>query len=261
MRLAITTRLDYFFPAPTDVLLQVEAAAIAEQVIEKAHIAVEDCLNFARVPAQDMIGDRIWVTVQGHVGVDYHAIVAVNRDEDDCRTLARVAPHRLPGEAVPYLMGSRYCPSDQFQSFVYDEFGHLDGGARVMAMRDWIQQHFSYVPGISSSETTAIETFARRQGICRDYAHVLITLVRASGIPARIASVYALGVEPPDFHAVAEVFLGGGWHLVDATGMARAGAMAKIGIGRDAADVAFLTAYGQAIMNAQSVRVELAGAA
>ena len=90
---------------------------------------------------------------------------------------------------------------------------------------------------------------------------MLITLVRASGIPARIASVYALGIEPPDFHAVAEVFLGDAWHLVDATGMAKAGAMAKIGIGRDAADVAFLTAYGQAIMNAQSVRVELAGAA
>ena len=258
MRLSIAARLDYFFPAPTDVLLQVEAAAIPEQTIEKAHLSVHDCINFARVPAQDMIGDRIWVTVQGNVRVDYSAIVAIDRPFDDWRSLDKVAPHRLPGEAVPYLMGSRYCPSDQFQSFAYDEFGHLEGGARVMAMRDWIEQHFTYVPGVSSSETTAIETFARRQGICRDYAHVLITLVRASGIPARIASVYALGVDPPDFHAVAEVFLGDDWHLVDATGMARAGAMAKIGIGRDAADVAFLTAYGQAIMQAQSVCVGVA---
>ena len=258
MKLSIATRLDYYFPAPTDVLLQVEAAAIPEQHIEKAHIAVRECMNFARVPAQDMIGDRIWVTVQGAVTVEYDAIVAISREFDDVRSLDRVPPHRLPGEAVPYLMGSRYCQSDQFQSFVYDEFGHLDGGARVVAMRDWIHQHFTYVPGVSSSETTAIETFTRRQGICRDYAHVMIALVRASGIPARIASVYALGVDPPDFHAVAEVFLGDAWHLVDATGMAQAGAMAKIGIGRDAADVAFLTAYGQAIMNAQSVCVERA---
>ena len=267
MRLSIATRLDYFFPAPTDVLLQVEAAAIPEQTIEKAKIAVRDSINFARVPAQDMIGDRIWVTVQGNVTVEYSSIVTISREGashqfDDVQNLARVAPHQLPGEAVQYLMGSRYCQSDQFQSFVYDEFGHLDGGTRVIAMRDWIHQHFSYVPGISSSETTAIETFARRQGICRDYAHVLIALVRASGIPARIASVYALGLDPPDFHAVAEVFLGdesgGAWHLVDATGMARPGAMAKIGIGRDAGDVAFLTAYGQAIMNSQSVVVELA---
>lgn len=84
----------------------------------------------------------------------------------------------------------------------------------------------------------------------------MITLVRAAGIPARIASVYALGVEPQDFHAVAEVFIGGEWHLVDATGMAQEEAMAKIGIGRDAADVAFLTAYGMAVMNSQSVAVE-----
>jgi transglutaminase-like putative cysteine protease len=255
MRLAIAARLEYHFNWPTDVLLQLEAAAIPEQVIEKANIAVSECSHFARVPAQDMIGDRIWVSVAGRMIVDYSAVVAVNRIVDDCLNLERVPPHRLPGETVQYLMGSRYCPSDQFQSFVSDEFGALEGGARIIAMRDWIHNHFSYVPGISSSETTALDTFVRRQGVCRDYAHVMITLARASGIPARIASVYALGVDPQDFHAVAEVFLGGEWHLVDATGMAREGAMAKIGVGRDAADVAFLTAYGPAILMSQTVSV------
>ncbi len=256
MRLSIAALLDYDFAAPTDVLLQLEAAAIPEQLIEKAHIHVSDCQHFARVPAQDMIGERIWLRVQGRITVDYRSTVVVNRILDDCLGLGRVPPHLLPGETVQYLMASRYCPSDQFVSFVIDEFGSLEGGALVIAMRDWIQQHFSYVPGVSSSETTALETFVRRQGICRDYAHVLISLARASGIPARIASVYALGVEPQDFHAVAEVFVGGEWHLVDATGMAKEGAMAKIGIGRDAADVAFLTAYGPVFMNSQSVSVE-----
>jgi transglutaminase-like putative cysteine protease len=255
MRLSIATRLEYHFDFPTDVLLQLEAAAIPEQIIENAHINVGDCMHFARVPALDMIGDRIWINIQGRMIVDYSAVVSVNRILDDCLELEKVPPHRLPGETVQYLMGSRYCPSDQFQSFVIDEFGSLEGGARIIAMRDWIQKHFSYVPGVSSSETTALDTFVRRQGICRDYAHVMITLARASGIPARFASVYALGVEPQDFHAVAEVFLGGEWHLVDATGMAREGAMAKIGIGRDAADVAFLTAYGPAILISQQVSV------
>lgn len=258
MRLSITARLEYQFDAQTDVLLQIEAAAIPQQIIEKAKLTASDCMHFARVPAQDMIGDRIWVSVQGRMIVDYSAVVAVNRSADDCQKLDKVPPHRLPGEAVQYLMGSRYCPSDQFHSFVVDEFGHLEGGAQIMAMRDWIHQHFSYVPGISSSETTALDTFVRRQGVCRDYAHVMVTLARAAGIPARFASVYAMGVEPQDFHAVAEVYLGGGWHLVDATGMARAETMAMIGIGRDAADVAFLTAYGTAIMVAQSVNVDLA---
>ena len=125
-------------------------------------------------------------------------------------------------------------------------------------MRDWIESHMRYVPGASTSQTTALDTFVHREGICRDYAHLLIGFARAAGFPARIASVYALGVKPQDFHAVAEVFLGGEWHLVDATGMANEGAMAKIGIGRDSADVSFLTAFGPMIMNAQSVRVQLA---
>lgn len=258
MKLSIHAHLDYFFPYATDVLLQMEAAAIPEQAIEDAHIDVTACEHFARVAAHDQIGERIWLRIQGQLLVDYRATVSVQRILADCSTLPMVQPHLLPGEAVEYLMPSRYCPSDQFQTFVDSEFGTLEGGARVLALRDWVHQHMAYVPGSSDSDTTALETFVKRQGVCRDYAHVLITLVRACGIPARIASVYALGVEPQDFHAVAEVFLGGEWHLLDATGMAKEAAMAKIGVGRDAADVAFLTAYGQTVMNGQSVTVAAA---
>jgi len=255
MKLSIQAHLDYAFAYPTDVLVQVEAAAIPEQQIISAHIDITQGEHFARVPAHNQIGERIWLRIAGRLVVDYQATVEINRILTECLNLPKVPTHLLPGETVEYLMPSRYCPSDQFQNFVSAEFGTLHGGERVIAMRDWIHDHFSYVPGSSDSATTALETFVNRQGICRDYAHVLITLARASGIPARIASVYALGVEPPDFHAVAEVFLGGEWHLVDATGMAQEAAMAKIGVGRDAADVAFLTAYGQAQMNAQSVTV------
>ncbi|HEX7821850.1 MAG TPA: transglutaminase family protein [Sphingobium sp.] len=258
MKISIHAQLDYQFKHPTAILLQVEAAAIPEQAIETAHIAISENTHFARVPAQDHVGERIWLHAQGRFTVDYQATVTINRILTDCLTLDAVPPQLLPGETVQYLLPSRYCPSDQFQSFVDAQFSALAGGEKVIAIRDWVQSHFSYVPGVSSSETTAADTFIRRQGVCRDYAHVMITLVRAAGIPARIASVYALGVEPQDFHAVAEVFLGGEWHLVDATGMAQEAAMAKIGIGRDAADVAFLTAYGVAVMNSQSVTVATA---
>jgi transglutaminase-like putative cysteine protease len=258
MKLSIHAQLDYGFADPTDILLQLEAAAIPEQVIDEAHLDISECAHFARVPAQDMIGDRIWVRAQGRLTVDYRATVTIRRLLTDCLKLPTVPPHQLPGETVQYLMASRYCPSDQFQTFVEAEFGGLGDGARVMAMRDWIEDRFAYVPGVSNADTTALETFVRRQGVCRDFAHVLITLVRASGIPARMASVYALGVEPQDFHAVAEIFLGGEWHLVDPTGMAKEAAMAKIGIGRDAADISFLTAYGTAVMNSQSVEVSAA---
>ncbi|MFD0985741.1 transglutaminase-like domain-containing protein [Methyloligella solikamskensis] len=256
MKLSIHSILDYQFDEATDVLLQLEAAAIPEQSIEAAHIDISDSAYFARVAAQDDIGERIWLRIQGQLKVDYKATVKIDRILADCDDLPLVPPHQLPGETVQYTLPSRYCPSDRFKTFVMTEFGDVEDGKKVTAMRDWIHDHLSYVPGVSTAETTALDTFVRRQGICRDYAHVMITLVRAAGIPARIASVYALGVEPQDFHAVAEVFVGGEWHLVDPTGMAEEGGMAKIGVGRDAADVPFLTAFGQAKMNNQSVSVE-----
>jgi len=259
MTLQIHAQLDYWFEHPTDVLLQIEAAAIPEQTIEATHFEITPTEHFARVPAQDMIGERIWLRTQGQLLVDYRATVRVDRVIGDCAQLPMVPPHRLPGETVQYLMASRYCPSDQFQPFVESEFGHVEGGAKIIAMRDWIAGHFAYVSGVSDVDTTALDTFVRRQGICRDYAHVMIVFARAAGFPARIASVYALGVDPPDFHAVAEVFLGGAWHLIDATGMAKERDMAKIGVGRDAADVAFLTAFGTAVMNSQSVEVRPGG--
>lgn len=259
MKLSISASIDYQFDAPTDILLQIEAAHIPEQPVEGARIDLPSTEHFARVPAQDGIGERIWLRHQGRLAVAYEATVSVQRIPADWHRLETVPPHLLPGETVPYVLPSLYCPSDRFQSFVESEFDGLGHGARLLAMRDWVGAHLRYVPGSSDARTTATDTFISRQGICRDYAHLLITLARASGIPARIASVYALGVEPPDFHAVAEVFIGGEWHLVDATGMASESAMAKIGVGRDAADVAFLTAFGAARMNAQSVSVQQAG--
>jgi len=256
MKLRIHATLDYELPAATDLLLQMEAADLPEQSVSHATLDLSTCEHFARVSAHDEIGERIFIRAQDRFTADYRATVDINRMLGDVSTLAALPPHMLPGETVQYLLDSCYCPANRFRSYVAAEFGHLEGGARIAAMRDFIEQRFSYVHGSSDAATTALETFVMRQGVCRDFAHMLITLARASTIPARFASVYAIGVEPQDFHAVAEVFLDGAWHLVDPTGMATASRMAKIGIGRDAADVAFLTSFGPVEMKAQSVAVE-----
>jgi transglutaminase-like putative cysteine protease len=169
--------------------------------------------------------------------------------------LERSPVHELDPDIVGYLMPSRYCQTDEFQNFVGDQFGALTGGTRIVAISDWIRDNFSYVPGASNSQTTAMDTFAQRQGVCRDYAHMLITLARASAIPARMVSAYAPDVDPQDFHAVAEVFLQGKWHLVDPTGMSTAADIAVICVGRDAADVAFLNSFGSVTLRHQSVTV------
>ena len=256
MKLQINVQLDYAFERSCDVLMQIEAAALPGQVIADAHISVTPCEQFTRVPAQDHLGERIWLRVAGSMLVDYRATVTLDRANVDWAALPKAPLHMLPGEAVPYLMPSRYCPSNRFEAFIAEELGALEGGAKIAAMRDWIAAPLSYVPGASHSETTALDTFHDRAGICRDYAHLMITLARAADIPARIASVYAPGVTPPDFHAVAEVYLGNAWHLIDATGMAEASEIAVVGVGRDIGDVAFLTAFGPLEMKRQSVAVE-----
>lgn len=250
MTTQISARFTFSAAQPTDVLLQFEAAALPEQRVE-ATTSLPPSQHTARVPAQDGIGERIWLRVAGDCEVTYEAKVKVERVLADLATLPALDPHLLPGDAIKYLFDSRYCPADRFRPFVEAEFGGLAGGARVVAMRDWIARHFSYMPGTSSADTTALETFVERRGVCRDYAHVLVSLARASTIPARYVSVYDPGVEPPDFHAVAEVFLadpaiagGGAWHMVDATLMADPAHTAKVGVGRDAADVSFMTSFG-----------------
>jgi len=257
MRLSITTELDYDFAAPTDVLLQLEAATIPEQLIEHANIELPLTRHFARLPGHNSIGDRIWLRVEGNLNVHYDAIVDVRRLDADISELSAVPPHLLPAETIEYLLPSRFCPSDQFLALVEADFSGYCGGARVKAMRDWIEKSLDYAPGSSSSATGAMETYISRQGVCRDYAHLLVTMARASAIPARFASVYGPNVEPQDFHSVAEVFLDGAWYPVDPTNMVTSQDMAKIGVGRDAADVSFLTSYGPAQLKAQTVSVEL----
>ena len=259
MILSIETYLDYQLAGETPAILQIEAAAASDQQIVESELVLSPHNHFARVTADAGVGERVMLSLTNRLEATYRARVAVDRPTTDIARLPATPVHLLPGPAVEYLMGSRFCPSDRFQNYVSAEFGVSAGGARVVELRDWIQRHLTYLPGESDSTTTALETFVQRRGVCRDFAHVMITMARASGIPARIASVYAPLDAPQDFHAVADVFLDGGWHLVDATGMARSDQMARIGVGRDAADVSFLTVYGSADLVRQNVAVRCDG--
>lgn len=260
MHLSISTRLTWHCAEPTDSLLQIEAAATADQRILASALDSTPLGHFGRVPAQDGIGERIWLHQAGECTVTYSAEVEVLGRSVPLEALTALPPHRLPGETVPYLMDSRYCPANRFSPFVDEEFAALEGGTKVAAMRDWIAAHYRYVSGASDASTTAIDSFIERRGVCRDYAHTLICFARAAAIPARFASGYGANVQPQDFHAVAEVWLAnadgaGAWHLVDATGMAEAASFARIAVGRDAADTSFLTSFGQADLRQLAIEV------
>lgn len=249
MTIHLSARFAFDLEVPASVLLQFEAAELPEQELVSVASRVSPVDDLARVPAQDHIGERIWLHAEARVEVQYEASVRVNRTLHDLSTLGALPPHKLPGDAVKFLLPSRYCHSGQYLAFTEGTFGETRGGARIAAIRDWIESTFAYTPGISGPETTATDTFHARAGVCRDYTHMLVTLARASTIPARYVACYAPGVTPQDFHAVAEVFLadpsgvGGTWQLVDATGMADLPRAVKIGVGRDAADVSFVTSF------------------
>ncbi|HEX2813072.1 MAG TPA: transglutaminase family protein [Sphingopyxis sp.] len=262
MKLEISASLNYRLSEPVDLMLQIEAANGGGQHVESASLDLGAPEVVARVPGGvpggDGICEPIWLRASGSLRAVYRASVAIERPTVDLCALSEAPLHRLPAAAVPYLNESRYCPSNKFHAFVERRFGELAAGAKIAAMRDWIESRFTYVAGTSDAETGALDSFVERRGVCRDYAHVMIALARSAHIPARMASVYAPGVQPMDFHAVAEVYLGGDWHMVDATGMSRPTECARICVGRDAADIAFLTAYREIEVVEQVVRVEKA---
>lgn len=262
MRFSVVASLAYYLSQPADLLLALEVAQTSDQRL------VEDELNMwgvgplTPVAGEEGIGRRTWTHGVGRIDARYTAVIDVDRVARPLTGVPAADKHRLPGTVVGYLWPSRYCESDRFETLVHRRFGQLQGGDKVQAIADWITRTIEYLPGASDGTTTAADTYLRGQGVCRDFAHLLIAMCRAADIPARMVGAYGWQVTPPDFHALAEVWLDDGWHLVDASGLARPEDVIRIGVGRDATDVSFLTVFGRADLIAQSVTVErLDGAA
>ncbi len=153
-----------------------------------------------------------------------------------------------------YRLPSRYCPSDLVGGFAGAELAggtEAETARRVMA---WIHERTAYAPGTTGATDDALTPLHTASGVCRDFAHLGVTLCRALGMPARYVSVYAPGLDPMDAHAVVEVAVDGTWRVFDPTRLAPRGSMVRIGTGRDAADVALTTPLG-AVLGAPEFEV------
>ena len=256
MRLAIDARLDYSLGGPADLLFALEIAPMPDQKLIKDLLTISGVDPLRPVPADGNVGRRTWTYGEGRFVAHYTATVEVDRPAATLHGLGTSHLHELPADVIPYIFPSRYCESDRFGGSVGRRFGTLAGGDKVEAMADWIRSHLEYGPGASTSSTTAADTYIAQRGVCRDFAHLLIAFARAADIPARMVAAYAWRLDPPDFHAVVEVWLDGAWRLIDATGLAPVEGIVRIGVGRDATDVSFLTIFGEAQCIAQSVSVE-----
>lgn len=182
----------------------------------------------------DMHGTRLHrVEVgAGQFALDYFATIE-----------GRLAPAGSdPEDLIRYTRPSRYAQSDSLAPTAAAEFAGIDAPTDLLEdVSSWVGTRLAYVSGSSLPTDGASRTLLAREGVCRDFAHLCIALLRGLNIPARLVSVYAPGLDPMDFHAVAEAWVDGSWRVVDATTMAPRTSLVRIATGRDAADTAFLT--------------------
>jgi transglutaminase-like putative cysteine protease len=172
----------------------------------------------------------------------------------------QLAVERLPESTLVYLLGSRYCETDVLSDLAWQRFGSGPGGwARVQAVCDFVHHHIEFGYAHARRTRTAWEAYNERQGVCRDYAHLAITLCRCLNIPARYCTGYLgdMGTQPPygpmDFAAWFEVWLGDRWHTFDARNNTPRIGRVLIARGRDACDVALASTFGPNTLEAFKV--------
>jgi transglutaminase-like putative cysteine protease len=203
----------------------------------------------------DSYGNEVWrlVAPAGNFQMQYHALVAMPQTPDFVfPDLPKTAIENLPHDVILYTLPSRLCPSDMFVDDAWRLFGQVQGGwAQVQAVCDWLHNNIQYGSG-SASGTTAWDSYQRRRGVCRDFAHLGVSFCRALNFPARYVSGYLPDIDTPfdpspmDFHAWFEVYIDGLWCTFDARHNRPRIGRVLIARGRDAVDIAFSTLYGDA---------------
>ncbi len=201
----------------------------------------------------DRFGNTITrlVAPQGQTRLWCDSVAEVSGAQDEYAPNARQHPiEELPTEVLPYLMASRYCDSDNLTGQAWGLFQYSnDGWARVQAICDFVHSHVTFGYQFGRASKTASEVFREKTGVCRDFAHLAISLCRAMNIPARYASGYLGDIGVPysgagDFCAWFEVYLGGRWYTFDARYNKRRIGRILMVHGADAADVAMVTSFG-----------------
>jgi transglutaminase-like putative cysteine protease len=258
MRFRVGCELGYQVNGPASFVLNIEPARLPRQEVVREELTLTPEVPVQRHVMPESANRYLrFVPRPGELTVRYEAEVALDPLLADPATIPEVPAAGLPFEVLPHLYPSRYCQSDRLARAALELVrGVPPGHARVTALCNWIHDNVAYLRGASDVHTSAADTLVERAGVCRDFAHLGVALCRALGVPARFVSAYALGLVPPDFHAVFEAWLGDRWWLFDPTRQAALDGLVRIGVGRDAAEVSFATINGAATPTAMAVRIE-----
>jgi transglutaminase-like putative cysteine protease len=261
-RLDIGTDLEYQVLEPSEFIFKIHAASTPRQQVSRVELAVEPSTRYVVEGCHSFGNQHLRFHAEpGPLKVSYTARVEIKPFLIAPSKLEENPVTRLPVDVLQYLSPSRYCPSDRFFQIALQAFGHLAPGyGRVMAICEWVRNRTRFQVGTTTPLNCAMDTFNNGVGVCRDFAHLTISLCRALNIPARYITSIDYGADPmfgpPDFHAYVECYLDGRWYIFDPTGMCPTTGLIRIATGRDANDVAFATIFGRVMWTMPKIRIQ-----
>lgn len=257
MKLSASCQLDYEIEQNTPLILMLRPRSGAGQWVVKEEYLLQPSVPVTEYT--DLYGNlcqRIF-TPQGSFTIKTSAIIEV-ADQIDVDFSANFVPvQELPDDALIYLLPSRYCESDKLGNLAATIVADAETGyEQVEAIRQWINKNITYQYGHSNASTSAQDTEESRIGVCRDFSHLGVAFCRSLNIPARYVVGYLYELKPMDLHAWFEAYIGGRWYTFDATQTAPKGNRVVLAYGRDAADVALATQFGNMELKSMQVSVE-----
>ena len=260
MKFKVFCELEYQVRMPTTFIFNIQVARTPNQTIMEESLVLEPHFQLEEFSSQ-LNGSRfLRLQVNDNITfkINYNAVVDLQyKILDEQQHKDAVPVIKLDADVIPYLFPSRYCQSDKLQKFAFKEFGHIENMySKVLAINEWIYNNVEYISGSTNASTSSIDTITERAGVCRDFAHLGIALCRALSIPARYFTGYAYKLNPPDFHACFEAFIGGDWIFFDPTKLVPINGLVKIANGRDAADAAVASIFGSTFCNIMNVGCE-----
>ena len=248
MKFKIFSELSYEVFSPTTFIFNIQAARSASQLIIEESIDTTPFLHFEEFELSNV--DARFIRLEVNQGISfsicYQALVEVHYQLiNESALLQSIPVMNLNTTVLPYLFPSRHCQSDKLRKMAIKEFGHLPNEySKVTAITDWIFSNTDYITGITDSGTSAYDTLVQREGVCKDFAHLGIALCRALDIPARYFTGYAYLLNPPDFHACFEAYIGGQWIFFDPTKLVPINGLVRIANSMDAGDAAVASFFG-----------------
>jgi transglutaminase-like putative cysteine protease len=249
-RLGYTVDLHYDVFADADFIFSIHAARTGQQRVLREAVVVEPGVDW-HVDTEPLFGNRLLRlrAAAGTLDVRYIGNVEVTHHLEEPQHVVAGVIADLPADVLPFLRPSRYCQADELQQLAWREFGDVGPGyAQVDAVCRYVHSHVEFRVGTSTIATSALDTLEHGVGVCRDFVHATIALLRALNYPARFVTGVDYGAPrdlgPPDFHSYVEAWIGERWWIFDPTGITPLTGLIRIATGRDAADVAFATMFG-----------------